>query len=340
MSSPLLFEEINSQAEFESLSQTLDYPFTQRFAYGEWHRRSGRMVRHFVVRDGSKIISIFQIIKYSLPFGKSLLYIPHGPVIADSVPSEFPLQFAQKLQEVANEESAIFARFDPFPPNSSITIPTAIPRPLNHSSFQQPQTEWTLDIQKSDHDLLAAMHEKTRYNIRLAERRGVEAQIIESNPSNYFDIFYTLLSQTAARDSFRLHPKSYYENIIRTSDQHRNILLVLARYQNTILAANLVVLFAKTAYYIFGGSSSEHRNVMAPHLAHWRTIQYLRDLGYTGYNFGGISSEKIRSDGWDGFSTFKRRFGGRAVTYGTPLDMVIQPGWYCLYQTIKRVRGR
>lgn len=340
MNSSPRFEEINSQTEFEELLRILDYPFTQGFAYGEWHKRSGRSVRRFVVRDSLDTISIFQAIKYPLPFGKNLLYIPHGPVIHPQAPPNIIAEVTDAIRTLAIRERSIFVRFDPYPPRAIPPVRDVRPVPSTRSSFQQPQTEWLLDIQKSDEELLAAMHEKTRYNIRLAEKKGVEVQIIENDLSNYFDAFYTLLQETATRDRFQLHPKSYYENIFRLSSQYRNALITLTRYQDTTLVANLVILFGKTSYYVFGGSSSEHRNVMAPHLAHWRTIQYLRGHGYTRYNLGGISSEKTPTDTWDGFSTFKRRFGGRVVTYGIPLDMVIQPIWYRVYQTTRRLRKR
>src|SRR3989344_9170913 len=104
------------------------------------------------------------------------------------------------------------------------------------------------------------MNPKTRYNIGLAERKGVETYVVKENLANHADDFYNLLLETAERDNFYLHPKSYYEAILKNCEENKNGFLVAAKFKDKLLGMNLVTTFPKTAFFLFGGSSSQHRN--------------------------------------------------------------------------------
>ncbi|MDP3004525.1 MAG: peptidoglycan bridge formation glycyltransferase FemA/FemB family protein, partial [Candidatus Azambacteria bacterium] len=158
-------------------------------------------------------------------------------------------------------------------------------------------------------------------------------EIIENNFEKYFEDFYSLMERTAKRNDFKLHPEVYYKNILGNCEENKNTFLVLAKYDDKILAINLILLFGETAYFVFGGSSDEYKNLMAPHLSHWRGIIEAKNRGYKFYNFGGISSgdEHDEYKDWEGISRFKKGFGGRLLEYSDSYDLAIKPFWHWLY---------
>ena len=351
--------EIKNKTEYNPLLISKQTPFTQAWFYGEWQEMMGREVRRFEVENNSEIIGFFQIIKYPLIFSRNLLYIPHAPVLQSfseggAPPLIFLKTFRNKLLEIAKEESAIFARFDLYFHNSNYGSKEnldkyfhKVPSYAYNSVYFQPKYEWVLKIDKPESELLGNMHPKNRYNIRLAENKGVVIEIIENNfvplrgisrrEKKYFDIFYELLNQTAKRNKFNLHPKIYYQNIFKTLNPD-NAFLAVAKYGDKILAVNLILLFGETAYFVFGGSSDEYKNLMAPHLTHWQGIIEAKNRGYKFYNFGGIDAGGDRQH-WEGISRFKKGFGGRLLEYSDSYDLILKPFWYRLYNIRKKLQS-
>ena len=346
--------EIRNKAEYNPLLISKQAPFTQAWFYGEWQEMMGRKVRRFEVKKDSEIIGFFQIIRYSLAFNQNLLYIPHAPVLRirqvggeGEANDSFLKEFRKKLLEITKEENAIFARFDLYFHNSNYGSKEnlnkyfkKVPNYAYNSFYFQPKYEWVLNIDKPVNELLGNMHPKNRYNIRLAENKGVAIEIIENNFEKYFEDFYSLMERTAKRNNFKLHPEVYYKNIFETCEKNNNAFLVLAKYDDKILAINLILLFGETAYFVFGGSSDEYKNLMAPHLSHWQGIIEAKNRGYKFYNFGGVSSGDKDDEykDWEGISRFKKGFGGRLLEYSDSYDLVLKSFWYWLYILRKKLQ--
>ena len=106
---------------------------------------------------------------------------------------------------------------------------------------------------------------------------------------------------------------------------------MIATYDSKTLAINLVLLYGETAYFIFGASSDEFKNLMAPHLLHWRAAIEIKKLGFKIYNFGAVGEE------YEGVSRFKKRFGGELLEHSDSYDLVLEPIWYHLYNLRKWV---
>jgi len=333
------FQEIGQNDVFDQTTICENTPFTQASFYGDWQKNLGRTVKRFLVYGDEEIVAYFQLIKYPLLLGKSYLYIPYGPVVKD-FSENFFTNLKQELSRIAKTEGAVFVRLDFTPKVSNDTLSkffTKAPIFTYHSAYFQPRIEWFLDLNKSENELLMAMHEKTRYSIRLAERKEITAEIITRDFKIYFDIFYKLMAETANRNGFSLHYKKYYENIFQTL--HRaNSYLSIARYGQKILAIDLIIVFGKTANYVFGGSSNDERNRMPTYLAQWKAICYARQLNCANYNFGGISIENQTYKGWEGLTLFKRKFGGREVKHSDFFDVVANPFWYLLYNIRKSIK--
>lgn len=346
--------EIKNEEEYDPLLISKNAPFTQAWFFGEWQKAMGREVIRFEIKQNSETIGFFQAIKYPLAFSKNFLYIPHGPVLRSFDSGEISLpdflkEFRKKLFEIGKGENVVFIRFDFYShyPNygSKENLKKyfcKIPDYVYHSSYFQPKREWILNLEKSEGELLTNMRPKTRYNINLAENKNVKIEI-STNLGDYFADFYKLLKKTAERNRFGLHPELYYQNIFfalggftfggKNCAQNKNAFLAVARYSNKILAINMILLFGETAHFLYGGSSDELKNLMAPHLAHWQAIKEAKKRGFKFYNFGAVDSERF-----EGISRFKRGFGGELLEYFDSYDLIFKPVWYNLYRFSKSIR--
>jgi lipid II:glycine glycyltransferase (peptidoglycan interpeptide bridge formation enzyme) len=247
----------------------------------------------------------------------------------------------------------MFLRFEPLSMDPSAQLRSArgdeervsgMTRYVKTANVQPSQT-LILDLKKEPEKLLAAMHEKTRYNIRLAEKKGVRVYAA-SGKEDSFEIFWDLLQETTERDAFRSHDKTYYRTMLETlaGDPAANgktrpvAKLAFAEHDGRVLAANLMIYFGKTVTYLHGASSRVQREVMAPYLLHWQLIREARSWGYDAYDFWGVAPENEPDHPWAGITRFKRGFGGTYVEYPGAFDLPISRFWYTLYTLARRLR--
>lgn len=279
--------------------------FLQSTAWLDFQKSLGRKVWQM---DSTNII------KYNLPFGKSYLYSPHceGNFLSEG--------FLKKVKEIAEKENSIFFKVESIDINRGNLQKSEFKK----SSNIQPQKTLILDVTKPEKELLNQMHHKTRYNIRLAERKG----ILVKKDKNKFDNFWKLLQQTTKRDGFRPHPKEYYKKMLEIPD----VELFVAIFKEKIVAVNIIVFFKKQAIYLHGASDYQYRNLMAPHLLQWQQILEAKKRECTEYDFWGINEKK-----WPGVTRFKKGFNGREVDYLGAYDLVFQPIWYRIYKIAKKV---
>lgn len=311
-------------------------PFTQAPFYGDWQEALGRKVRRFVVSENGKDLAYFQLIKYPLVFGKSYLYSPYGPVVGEC--AEDLLKFIKKeIENISKEEGAVFTRLD-FTPQINSEVFSEAPRYTYHSAHFQPRVEWVMDLNKTEEDLLMSFKKKTRYAVRLAQREGIEIEVITHDFNKYFDLFYELMSETANRDGFNLHPKEYYKAIFKSLEGTKSF-LVIAKFKEKVLAVNLIIVFGKVANYVFGSSRDEERKKMPTYLAQWEGFLKAKELGCTEYSFGGISAGIDKYKGWDNLTLFKKKFPGSEAQHSKFVDVVSEPFWYYLYNFRKLLKG-
>ena len=310
--------------------------FLHSWEWGEFQRRLGFGVIR--LRDAAAD-SFGQFIKRPLPFGKHYWYCPRGPLGDPGV--FFGWNDTTANRSVSGElGQAVFLRFEPpfarAPGGKPLGVPTA--------SVQPAQT-LMLDLKKEPEELLAAMHEKTRYNIRLAEKKGVRVYAASLRDDS-FEIFWDLLQETTARDAFHSHDKAYYRTMLDALDGNpaadgktRPVAkLVFAEHDGKVLAANLMIYFGGTATYLHGASSRTRREVMAPYLLHWSLMREARSWGYEAYDFWGVAPENRPEHPWAGITRFKKGFGGTYVEYPGAFDLPLSRFWYTLYSLAKRMR--
>ena len=274
------------------------------------------------------------VISYSLPFRKTYFYCPYGPVI-DNQDEQALIDFLAEVKKIALKEQAIFFRCDPvIGLNLEKFGFQKAPVDYFFSATAMPKTEAVLDISPDETAILNKMKAKTRYNIHLAEKKGI--QIRQSHNLEDIDIFYELVSLTAMREHIRPHTKMHYQKLWESFGE--KICLFFAFYQDKPIAAIMVLFFDKTATYLHGGFDVNYREVMAPHLLQWQAILEARKRGCLEYDFGGITMDSQLS--WEGITRFKLSFGAEAVNYSGAFDLVFQPIWYKLYNLLRKFRRR
>jgi peptidoglycan pentaglycine glycine transferase (the first glycine) len=278
------------------------YKFLGSWEWGELEREEGRKI--WRLSNGEKVVLV---IKRVLPLGHSWLYVQ----------GELDEALEEKLKEMAKQEKAIFIR-----------------REGVRSKWQkakqevQPRKTLVLDLTKSEEELLQAMHQKTRYNIRLAEKKGVQVRFSQAEQD--LAKFLELVREVEGRGEFKFHPAEHYRVLLKILGPAGQLSLLVAEHEGEVLAVNMLIKFAETATYLHGVSSNSKRMLMAPALAQWEGIRWAKAQGMKEYDFWGIGPQ------WPGVTRFKSGFGGERREYDGAYDLVIDRWWYLLYNWRKR----
>ena len=313
------------------------HPHTHLLQTGEW----GELKSAF----GWKPVRIVsgelgaQILFRKLPLGFTIGYIPKGPIGKGN--SEFWLE----IDKICKQKHAIFLKWeidgwealedDFFFDRVSIMFyqQKAGLRESPHN-IQPPRT-LIVDIRGSEEEILARMKQKTRYNIRLAEKKGVTVRIWDD-----VDTFHKIMLLTGERDKFGVHSKEYYKRAYDLLHPKQMGELFLAEYNRKPLAALFVARNGKRAYYLYGASTEEERNRMPTYLLQWEAMKWAKSHGCEEYDLWGVPDEdeaaleatfETRHDGLWGVYRFKRGFGGELKRAVQAMDRVYHPLLYWAY---------
>jgi lipid II:glycine glycyltransferase (peptidoglycan interpeptide bridge formation enzyme) len=328
----------------------------QSWEWGAFKAQWGWQPRRIVVEradstPGTAILAGVQVLLRRpvprVPF--SVAYVPRGPV-AD------PLTTAPRvlgalwggLHRVCRRQQTIFCKIEPnllADPALTAEWASAGFRPAGHI---QPLSSILLDLDGSEEALLARMKPKTRYNIRLAGRRGV--QVHAATSEDELRAFHALMEVTGDRDEFVVRPFDYYRDAWRQFTGARGsaapaVTLLLATHPDhgaQPIGGLMIFAFAGEAIYLYGASSDAGREHMPNYLLQWEAIRWARARGCRTYDFWGIpdnpeaaapesDNPNVRQGLW-GVYRFKQGFSGREVTYTGGWDFVYNPLLYRLYQ--------
>ncbi|MFH1509140.1 MAG: peptidoglycan bridge formation glycyltransferase FemA/FemB family protein [bacterium] len=323
-------KELNSDYE-KQINKLAGNNLLQSFAWGEFQVSAGQNIFRLGVEDEGELVAAILIIKIGLPLGRSYYYIPRGPM---NFSKDIWQLFLQELKKRGRKDKTIFVRFEPFIESKKLPDCFESDNQIVRKSKRhtQPPVTWITDLKLSEEDLLSGMHSKTRYNIRLAEKKGVtiEKTIEEKNITD----FYRLLEKTTKRGEFAGHPRSYYSKELTELAKTKNAVLYLAEYENKYIAGILVSFFGDTVTYLHGASDYEHRNIMAPFLLQWQALKEAKASGFTTYDWHGITLEENHA--WAGITRFKQGFPGRAYEFTGTYDLILQPLWYQAYRNLQK----
>ncbi|MFH0923452.1 MAG: peptidoglycan bridge formation glycyltransferase FemA/FemB family protein [Candidatus Falkowbacteria bacterium] len=317
-------EQLNSFVGAQKHSQ-----FLQSWQWGEFDKIVSGSIFRIGVQDGENLVGAATVVKKILPIGKSYFYCPRGPIVDCNIEDVKCKQVVDllfnKIKELAQEEGVMFLRFDPiFQISSRNTMRDQISKTLDI----QPSKTLIMDLSKPESELLESMHSKTRYNIKLAEKKGV--WIVEDDDSRIGD-FWQLMGETSDRDSFRTHGINYYKEMVKLDGNF--VKLFFAEYKGKAIGSAITSSFGDMATYMHGASCDEDRNVMAPYAMQWHCIKLFKEQGFKYYDLYGIDEEK-----WPGVTRFKKGFGGEEINYPGTFDLPFDQGWYSIYKMVRKVR--
>lgn len=317
----------------------------QSWEWGEVKAKSGDWspVRLIGEDDTGQIVASALMLFRRIPrTGRTIVYVPRGPVI-DTTNPVLVSEFTNAMRQSARKRGAILIKIDP-----PVPVEDNISRQcIENAGFQciadptgfggtQPKCVMQLDLDKSEDDLLSGFKPKWRYNIRLAEKKGV--QVKTDCTRDDLKVFHKLYQTTARRDGFVGRPLSYFQTLWDVLVPAGYAKLFLTHYEDTALSGAFDFVIGDRAWYVYGASSNEHRNLMPNHLMQWEMIKWAKSLGCKWYDFRGVSPRRGASEEDDhlqGLNRFKEGFSPRYVEYIGEYDLVLSPAWYWLWVSLK-----
>lgn len=276
------------------------------------------------------------VIERRLPIIGKYWYVPRGPVIQQSAFSsqQSVKKVWEEILQEAKKRGVGWVRVEPKDEETLAVIrewstPYEIEKALHD---MQPREILVVDISKSEEEILAGMKAKTRYNVRLAEKRGVSVSL-ERDEAAIRELL-RMIQETAKRNGIAVHSEKHYRTFFETFPRE-SLELLVARHKGKALAAILVSFFGDTATYLHGASSNDDRGCMAPFLLQFRAIQEARRRGCTRYDMGGVDTTGTRPT-LAGVTRFKRGFAEsvKTIQYPGSYDRVLIPSRFYAYRII------
>jgi peptidoglycan pentaglycine glycine transferase (the first glycine) len=320
----------------------------QSWGWGEFKSRFGWQTERLTVRDDAlgELKGTAQVLTRRLPLG-SMAYVPKGPVV-NPEDRETWVCLLGMLRDWGRERRVTFLKIEP---DWEGEHPLA--QLFEEEGFRisgravQPPTTIVVGLEPGEDEILKQMKPKTRYNIGLAERKGVT---VREGDEGDVSLFYELMEETKDRDAFGIHEEAYYREAWRIFAPLDRARLFLAYYGEEPLAGLMAFAFGSRAYYLYGASSDRRRNLMPNHLLQWRAMLWARARGCTTYDLWGIPDEAGEDEedmeevlgrgGLWGVYRFKRGFGGRVARYSPSYDFVYSPFLYWLGTRVYPQVGR
>jgi len=308
------------------LSQHMNYHILQTSQWGSLKENFGWLSFRIINEDVGA-----QILFRKLPLGLKIAYIPKGPIGKPS------LSFWTQVDELCKIQKAVFLKiepdlwegdpFDHWEEDQNRFLP---------SVSIQPRQTIVLNLESTEEVWLNRMKQKTRYNIKLADKKDICIK-----ESDDIETFFKIMVSTGNRDKFGIHSKQYYTNVYNQFKDSGKVLLLIAFYLDQPLAGLISFYQGYRAWYFYGASNEIERNRMPTYLLQLHAMRWAAMNGCSEYDLWGIPDENedklekdfmARTDGLWGVYRFKRGFGGEIKRYHTAYDRVYNKTFYKLYQ--------
>lgn len=306
-----------------------------------------RVVLRTIPSPDSPMLGGASILFRKLPWGQTVAYVPKGPAVDWSEPEQVRAVITM-ARNAATKSRAALLKVEP-----DLELTPALSAALQANGFQlspqrvQPLTTIVIDLSGDEAVILGRMKQKWRYNIRLSERKGVTVRegAIEDLPA-----IQALMDATGTRDGFSVHNAAYHRGATELFAPAGMMAWLLAEHEGQLLAAIAVFALGRTAYYMWGASADDGRNVMPNHAVQWAAIRWARAKGCAGYDLWGVPDEVgddperyAEPESWGhgglwGVYRFKQGFGGRVVRFAGAWDLPLSGPGYALYKLALRVR--
>lgn len=300
----------------------------QSWEWGEFRAKVGNKILRLGAYKNGKLAEAYLLTLHQIPYtNRFVAMLAKGPV-----PTK---QMLKSLKELAEKENIVFFRFEP---NVAITSKSAkrtfkLFRTFNmrpgHPFFNK--STYVINLTLPEEVLLKAMHPKTRYNIRLADRHGV--QVNEDDSEESFERYLSLMDETTRRQNYYAHTELYHRLMWETLHPSGTARLFKATYHGKTLATWILFVWKDCLYYPYGASSSEHRNVMAPYLIMWEAIKFGRSLKLKIFDLWGSDDKK-------GYTKFKEGFGPENIEFLGTWDLPVSKNFYYFYRIAEELRWK
>lgn len=304
---------MDNLTEFDQFNET--HPYGHFLQSREWAAVKPSWKQEVLVsRDSTgQIKGVMSVLIRKLPlFGKSLMYAARGPVCDPHDKATLADLLAQ-AKELAKQHKCYVLKADPQVliadseyEKNLLDLGCKISRSHENYAGLQPRFVFRLNIEgKTEEELINSFHHKTRYNIRLAGRKGVE---IRMGTVEDVKIFHDLITVTGIRDGFIVRTKEYYEEVLRAMGD--NARLYMAYHEGQCIAATIAICYGDKCWYLYGASANEHRNLMPNYLLQWSMIQWAVERGCRIYDFRGVPGDLSEDNPMIGLYKFKVGFNG------------------------------
>lgn len=289
-----------------------------------------------------------QILRNGFAARLSILYSPKGPLL-DWTNEALRDRVLNDLQSFAKKQGAIFLKMDPdvvlgtgvpaseeyvLDNNGQIVMKELKRRGWEYASDQiQFKNTVLIDLNPTEEEMLARMKQKTRYNIRLAEKKSVAFRV---GTKDDLPMLYEMYAETSVRDGFVIRDEGYYQTVwdLFMNSSEPTCEPLIAEVDGEPVAAIFVFYFAGRAYYVYGMSSNAHREKMPTYLLQWEAMKRAKAKGCTVYDLWGAPDVFDESDSMWGVYRFKEGLGGKVVCTLGAWDFAPSPLWYKLYSEI------
>lgn len=344
-----IFQPVPSKGSWDrALSELPDPHPLQSWQWGEFKSRWGWSATPLAlqVRDVPEEHppAAALLLKRAIPRTSiSVLYVPKGPLLDFNNAALRRVVLAQ-LESIARKQKAAFIKIDPdvvlswgLEGNRRSPIGTKFVEELKARGwrFSDDQIQFRntveLSLGRSEEEILKAMKQKSRYNIRLATRKGV---VVRPGTAADFYVIANMYMETAKRDGFAVRPIDYYLDIWKTFYDDGMAQPFIAEYEGQPLAAVIVVHHGGKAIYMYGASTERERKRMPNYLLQWEAICWAKRQGLEIYDFWGAPDEFTESDPLWGVWRFKAGFNGQVVRHIGAWDYPARPFWYWTYTTV------
>lgn len=335
-----------STEERERFDQIVSHP-VQSWAWGEFKEKTGMKPVRLGFFNGSRMVDACQVLFRPIP--KTPWVVGHS--LRGRLPSQ---ELVDALRDLAHEENAIFIKLEPDyvvrrwkNKKGKVVQPPIIDKSINLASLglvrgQRPLYDphsFELDLTLSENELLANMHTKTRYNIRLALKKGVVVK--EQSDEKGLEKFISLFSQTQKRQKFYFHSPDYFRQLWPVLRKVGMVDILLAEYQNETLGAWILFNFGDCLFYPYGASSSKYRELMASNLLCWQAICFGKKKGLKKFDlWGGLGPNADSGNPWFGFHRFKLGYGPDLVDYVDTWDLVTNDLFYSGVKIANKLRWK
>lgn len=262
--------------------------------------------------------------------GHSFFYLPRGPILDWDRPGVAESMMG-RLKELAGPHKAAFIKIDPCVPDDTPGFKEKIgalgfvpsPDAAGHFGGTQPRCNMKLSLKGSLDDIQARFHQKWRYNIRLATKKGVEVHM--SSEKRDLKVFHDIYKVTSDRNEFTGRPLSYFEKMWDALAPAGLMKLFVVYHDSVPLSAAICFLLPPQCWYVYGASSNQGRNLMPNHLMQWTMIQWAKENGCTLYDFRGVPDPEHGDipPEEEGLVRFKSGFGAEMIRYAGEYDLVL-----------------